>query len=170
MFRSRFQYSLERRSARSSCPLIAQTRSLILAIRPAIKLFFALWYQGLTIEKYEKPSRNLPGFRSVRRFTGRNLCAIQQRQLRNGPRKCNRSLRRSDQRRHRGNSNPVSHYDQTSRPTTRGNFEFDNVPFNNYHPTAAARDSRAGRRTLTFDPVCLWNSRYSLMIGTDSTV
>ena len=34
--------------------------------------------------------------------------------------------------------NPVSRYDRNTRTDAQGNFEFDNVPYNHYHLSAAA--------------------------------
>jgi len=34
--------------------------------------------------------------------------------------------------------NPVSHYDQTTKTDTQGNFSFANVPFNPYHVSVSA--------------------------------
>src|SRR5271155_4784717 len=34
--------------------------------------------------------------------------------------------------------NPVSQYSRTAQTDPQGNFEFDNVPFNNYHVTAVS--------------------------------
>ena len=45
--------------------------------------------------------------------------------------------------------NPVSHYQQSVNTDAQGAFEFDNVPFNNYHMTATAAgfsERGAGRR------------------------
>ena len=38
--------------------------------------------------------------------------------------------------------NPVSHYNQTTQTDDQGNFEFDNIPFNNYHVSVTAPDFR----------------------------
>src|ERR1700722_7533776 len=35
-------------------------------------------------------------------------------------------------------SNPVSHYQQSANADAQGVFEFNNIPFNNYHLTARA--------------------------------
>ena len=51
--------------------------------------------------------------------------------------------------------NPVSHYSQSAKTDTQGTFSFDNIPFNNYHLTAAAsgfQSSRAGRGRAIRDP------------------
>ena len=34
--------------------------------------------------------------------------------------------------------NPVSHYTQTAKTDNQGNFEFVNIPYNNYHLSATA--------------------------------
>src|ERR1700733_4871560 len=34
--------------------------------------------------------------------------------------------------------NPVSRYDRSAKSDAQGNFEFDNVPYNNYHLSASA--------------------------------
>jgi hypothetical protein len=34
--------------------------------------------------------------------------------------------------------NPVSHFNRTTQTDSQGNFEFDNIPFNNYHAAAVA--------------------------------
>ena len=44
--------------------------------------------------------------------------------------------------------NPVSQYNRTTQTDAQGNFEFDNVPFNNYHASASApKDFRPPIRT-----------------------
>jgi hypothetical protein len=65
--------------------------------------------------------------------------------------------------------NPVSHYNRSAQTDSQGHFEFDNVPFNNYHTTAAA----AGFQTDTQDidvrsrvPIDL---KHSLKIGAATT-
>ena len=40
--------------------------------------------------------------------------------------------------------NPVSHYKQTAQTDDQGNFEFDNVPYNNYHLSANASGFQTG--------------------------
>ena len=44
--------------------------------------------------------------------------------------------------------NPVSHYDRTAKSDSKGNFEFDNVPYNNYHLTASAAGFQNGAKDL----------------------
>src|SRR5271165_2891693 len=40
--------------------------------------------------------------------------------------------------------NPVSHYSQTAKADNQGNFQFVNIPYNNYHLTAAASGFQTG--------------------------
>ena len=39
--------------------------------------------------------------------------------------------------------NPVSHYQQSVLTNAQGNFEFDNIPYNNYHASATSKQSAA---------------------------
>ena len=52
--------------------------------------------------------------------------------------------------------NPVSHYNRSAQTDSQGHFEFDNVPFNNYHTTAAAQ----GFQTGTEDVDCAIHRAY----------
>ena len=40
--------------------------------------------------------------------------------------------------------NPVSRYSQTTQTNNQGKFEFDNIPFNNYHVSSAVSGFRDG--------------------------
>ncbi len=65
--------------------------------------------------------------------------------------------------------NPVSHYNRSTQTDSQGNFEFDNVPFNNYHTTAAAQGFQTGTQDIDLRspvPVVL---DYSLKIGAATT-
>jgi hypothetical protein len=44
--------------------------------------------------------------------------------------------------------NPVSHYDRTVTSDNKGGFEFDNVPYNNYHLTVTASGFQNGAKDL----------------------
>jgi hypothetical protein len=44
--------------------------------------------------------------------------------------------------------NPVSHYDQSVKTDSQGKFEFDNIPYNNYHLSAAAQGFQGGEQDL----------------------
>src|ERR1700683_4483783 len=48
--------------------------------------------------------------------------------------------------------NPVSQYSRSTQTDSQGNFEFDNVPFNNYHVTAAAQGFQTIREDLNIRP------------------
>jgi Carboxypeptidase regulatory-like domain/TonB-dependent Receptor Plug Domain len=65
--------------------------------------------------------------------------------------------------------NPVSHYNETAATDHQGRFEFDNIPYNNYHSTASA----TGFQTLVKDidvrsalPIVM---TYTLKVGEAST-
>ena len=65
--------------------------------------------------------------------------------------------------------NPVSHYDQTVQSDPQGNFEFDNVPFNNYHLTASAKGFQGGEEDINVRSAVPLEAKMSLMIGTATT-
>ncbi len=44
--------------------------------------------------------------------------------------------------------NPVSQYNRTARTNAQGAFEFDNIPFNNYHLSASARGFQGGEQDV----------------------
>ena len=44
--------------------------------------------------------------------------------------------------------NPVSHYDKSVQTDAQGNFEFDNIPFNNYHLSASAKGFQGGEQDV----------------------
>ena len=44
--------------------------------------------------------------------------------------------------------NPVSRYDKSVQTDAQGNFEFDNIPFNNYHLSAAATGFQGGEQDV----------------------
>jgi hypothetical protein len=44
--------------------------------------------------------------------------------------------------------NPVSHYDKTTKTDAQGNFELDNVPYNNYHVSATAAGFQGGEQDV----------------------
>jgi Carboxypeptidase regulatory-like domain/TonB-dependent Receptor Plug Domain len=64
--------------------------------------------------------------------------------------------------------NPVSHYDKTVETDTQGNYEFDNVPFNNYHLTATAKGFQGGEEDINVRSPVPVEAKMSLMIGTSS--
>ena len=52
--------------------------------------------------------------------------------------------------------NPVSHYNQSAKTDSQGNFEFDNVPFNNYHLSASAKGFQDGGQDVNVRSPCRW--------------
>jgi hypothetical protein len=62
--------------------------------------------------------------------------------------------------------NPVSQYNQTTRTNDQGNFEFDNVPFNNYHVTASAQGFQAIREDLNIRSSVPAELKMTLKVGT----
>jgi hypothetical protein len=65
--------------------------------------------------------------------------------------------------------NPVSHYTQSTQTDGLGNFEFDNVPFNNYHTTADAQGFQTGTEDVNVRSTVAVDLKYSLKIGTSTT-
>jgi hypothetical protein len=65
--------------------------------------------------------------------------------------------------------NPVSHYDQTGKTDTQGSFVFNNVPYNNYHATAAAEGFQSAEQDLDVRSPIPIDLKFSLKIGTAST-
>ena len=65
--------------------------------------------------------------------------------------------------------NPVSHYNRSAQTDSQGHFEFDNVPFNNYHTTAAAQGFQTGTRRRHVRSTVPIDLNYSLKIGAATT-
>ena len=65
--------------------------------------------------------------------------------------------------------NPVSHYNRSAQTDNQGHFEFDNVPFNNYHTTAAAQGFQTGTEDVTVRSTVPVDLNYSLKIGAATT-
>ena len=65
--------------------------------------------------------------------------------------------------------NPVSHFDRMTMTDAQGKFEFDNVPYNNYHSTAAAQGFQAGTQDVDVRSQIPLAVKYTLQIGTAST-
>src|SRR6202451_2648727 len=61
--------------------------------------------------------------------------------------------------------NPVSHYDKTVQTDAQGNFEFDNVPFNNYHLSASAKGFQGGEQDVNVRSPLAVEAKISLTIG-----
>jgi hypothetical protein len=65
--------------------------------------------------------------------------------------------------------NPVSQFKQTAATDGRGNFHFDNVPFNNYHLTVAAGGFAAGEKDLNVRSTIPVDASITLQLGTGQT-
>jgi hypothetical protein len=65
--------------------------------------------------------------------------------------------------------NPVSHYSQTATTDSQGNFEFDNLPFNNYHVSATTPGFQNGAQDADVRSPVPVEAKISLKIGTQST-
>ncbi len=64
--------------------------------------------------------------------------------------------------------NPVTHYDRTTRSDNQGNFEFDNVPFNNYHVVASASGFSSAQQDFSIRSSVPMTLKIALKIGTAS--
>ncbi|MGA3202419.1 MAG: TonB-dependent receptor, partial [Bryobacteraceae bacterium] len=62
-------------------------------------------------------------------------------------------------------ANPVSQYDRTTQTDAQGNFEFDNIPFNNYHTTATAQGFQASRQDLNIRSSVPQEIKITLKVG-----
>jgi Carboxypeptidase regulatory-like domain/TonB-dependent Receptor Plug Domain len=65
--------------------------------------------------------------------------------------------------------NPVSHYDKTVQTDSQGRFEFDNVPFNNYHLTANAGGFQNAEQDIDVRSPVPLDLKFNLKIGTATT-
>ena len=65
--------------------------------------------------------------------------------------------------------NPVSHYDQTVKTDSQGNFVFPNVPFNNYHVTASAEGFQAASQDVDVRSAVPVDIRFTMALGATTT-
>jgi carboxypeptidase family protein len=65
--------------------------------------------------------------------------------------------------------NPVSHYGQSTKTDSQGNFALNNVPFNNYHVTANAPGFERGTQDVDVRSALPLDMKISLKIGTASS-
>jgi hypothetical protein len=65
--------------------------------------------------------------------------------------------------------NPVSHYDQSSKTNPQGGFEFNNIPFNNYHVTATASGFQTASQDIDVRSPLPMEQKFNLAIGTSTT-
>ncbi len=61
--------------------------------------------------------------------------------------------------------NPVSRYNKSVLTDSRGGFEFDNVPFNNYHVSASAKGFQGGEQDINVRSPLPVEAKISLTIG-----
>src|SRR5580700_7430625 len=61
--------------------------------------------------------------------------------------------------------NPVSHYNQTVQTDSQGKFEFDNIPFNNYHASALMAGFETAEQDLEVRSPLPIEVKFSLKIG-----
>jgi hypothetical protein len=64
--------------------------------------------------------------------------------------------------------NPVSQFNQTTKTDNQGNFEFFNVPYNNYHLTASAQGFQAGVQDIDVRAALPLNVKVTLAVGAAS--
>jgi len=65
--------------------------------------------------------------------------------------------------------NPVSHYDQTTKTDTQGNFAFSNVPFNPYHLSASASGFQTGSQDVDVRSTIPTEVKINLPVGAATT-
>src|ERR1035438_1340986 len=65
-------------------------------------------------------------------------------------------------------ANPVSQYNRTTQTDALGNFEFDNVPFNNYHASASAPNFQTGHQDLNIRSSVPIELKLTLKLGAAS--
>src|ERR1700685_1832759 len=61
--------------------------------------------------------------------------------------------------------NPVSHYDRRLQTDAQGNFEFDNIPYNNYPLGAAAKGFQGGEQDVNVRSPLPVEAKISVAIG-----
>jgi Carboxypeptidase regulatory-like domain/TonB-dependent Receptor Plug Domain len=65
--------------------------------------------------------------------------------------------------------NPVSHFTGTAKTDSQGNFQINNVPFNNYHVTASSENFQTTAEDVDVRSVIPVQMKFTLMVGTSST-
>ena len=66
-------------------------------------------------------------------------------------------------------SNPVSQYNRTAKTDGQGNFEFDNLPLNNYHVAVQAQGFRNAEQDLNVRSAVPLEVKFTLKIGESTT-
>ncbi len=64
--------------------------------------------------------------------------------------------------------NPVSHYNRSVTTGAQGNFEFDNVPYNNYHVSAIAKGFQGGEQDINVRSPVPVEPKISLSLGVEN--
>ncbi len=62
--------------------------------------------------------------------------------------------------------NPVSHYSRSTPTDSEGTFQFDNIPFNNYHLTASAAGFQVGAQDVNVRTAVPVELKMNLQLGT----
>jgi len=65
--------------------------------------------------------------------------------------------------------NPVSHYSRSASTDSQGKFQFDNVPYNNYHLSAASPKFQSSDQDVDVRTPIPLDVKFSMVIGTAST-
>ncbi len=65
--------------------------------------------------------------------------------------------------------NPVSHYSRATATDAQGSFEFDNLPFNNYHLSASAAGFQVGVEDVNVRTVVPVELKVNLLLGESKT-
>jgi hypothetical protein len=65
--------------------------------------------------------------------------------------------------------NPVSHFTKSTSTDAQGNFEFDNIPYNNYHASATSAGFEGGEQDLSVHSPVPVEAKFQLKIGTEKT-
>ncbi len=65
--------------------------------------------------------------------------------------------------------NPVSGYDRSTTTDAQGNFELDNVPYNNYHLSATASGFQGGEQDVNVRSPLPVEVKFSMTVGTAKT-
>ena len=65
--------------------------------------------------------------------------------------------------------NPVSQYSRSTKTDSQGNFEFDNIPYNNYHASVTARGFQTAEQDLNVRSSVPIELKMNLQIGTAKT-
>ena len=65
--------------------------------------------------------------------------------------------------------NPVSHYDRTVKSDSQGSFQFENIPYNNYHLTVTAGGFQTGSQDIDVRTPLPMDLKIGLRLGSATT-